>query len=60
MANANTVSNRLNQDAESIDAEAVQSDTQAAVEMLQTVQSQLEDVRPPLTSPFMHLSHMNR
>jgi signal transduction histidine kinase len=36
---------RLAQDAESIDAEAAQADTQAAVETLQTLQSQLEDVR---------------
>jgi membrane protein involved in colicin uptake len=38
---------RLAQEAESIDAEAVQVDTQAAVETLQTLQSQLEDVSGP-------------
>lgn len=32
------------QNAQSIDADAVQVDTQAAVETLQTLQSQLEDV----------------
>ncbi|KAJ5099974.1 hypothetical protein N7532_006975 [Penicillium argentinense] len=35
----------LDQDQENIDADAVQSDTQAAVEMLQAVQSQLEDMK---------------
>ncbi len=35
---------RLAQDAESIDAETVQVDTQAAVETLQALQSQIEDV----------------
>lgn len=39
-----SVLTRLAQDAEAIDAEAVQVDTQAAVETLQTLQSQLEEV----------------
>lgn len=37
-------STRLAQDVDAIEADAVQSDTQAAVETLQSLQSQLEDV----------------
>lgn len=35
---------RLAQEGDAIDAEAIQTETQDAVEMLQTLQSQLEDV----------------
>lgn len=39
----------MDQDPESIDPEAIQSDTQAAIELLQTAQSELEEVshHPP-------------
>lgn len=48
--------NRLNQDSESIDADALQADTQAAIEMLETVQSRLEAVSSHLTFSFHHLT----
>ncbi|OOQ82838.1 putative ABC transporter [Penicillium brasilianum] len=43
-ANMESATERMAQNAQSIDADAVQVDTQAAVETLQTLQSQLEDM----------------
>lgn len=43
------------QDVDAIDAETVQSDTQAAVETLQNLQSQLEDVS--IFTMAIHLLH---
>lgn len=44
---------RLAQDADVIDGEAIQTETQDAVEMLQILQSQLEDVRETLARDYV-------
>lgn len=44
---------RMDQDPESIDPEAIQADTQAAIELLQTAQTELEDVSH-YNSPFYY------
>ncbi|KAJ5378563.1 hypothetical protein N7509_011682 [Penicillium cosmopolitanum] len=44
-SNLETSQEILNQDSESIDADALQADTQAAIEMLETVQSRLEAMK---------------